>query len=66
MQASVVRRSIELGREMIGERLDSLRRVEYHLTAVFEHLDGGADADGQHEGDDENRDGAAQQRLGRQ
>ena len=51
---------------MIGECLDSLRRVEYHLTAVFEHLDGGADADRQHEGDDENRDGTAQQRLGRQ
>ena len=33
-------------------------RVEDHLTPMFEHLDGGADTDGQHEGDDENRHGA--------
>ena len=36
------------------------------LAAMFENLNRGADADRQHEGDDENRNGAPQQRLGGQ
>ncbi len=51
---------------MIGERLDGHRRIEHDLAAMFEHLHRGADADRHHEGDDENGNGAAQQRLGGQ
>ncbi len=63
---AVTRGAIELGGEMIGERLDHPHLVDDGLPALFEHLHGGADADRQHEGDDENRNGAAQQRLGAQ
>jgi len=63
---AVMRRAVEHRGVMIGQRRDGLGGVEHHLTAMFEHLHRGADADGHHEGDDEHGNGAPQQRLGRQ
>ena len=58
--------AIERCGEMIGQRLDGADGIENDLAAMFEHLHRGADADRQHEGDDQNRNGAPQQRLGGQ
>ena len=55
---AVAQRAIEHRGEMIRQRLDGSGGVEHDLTAVFEHLHRGADADRHHEGDDENRNGA--------
>ena len=52
--------------QVIGERFDRLRRVEHGLAAMIENLHRRPDADRQHEGNDENRNSAAQQRLGRE
>ena len=49
---------------MIGQRFAGANGIENDLAAMFEHLHRGADADRQHEGDDENRNGAAEHRLG--
>ena len=49
---------------MIGQRLAGANGIDNDLAAMFEHLHRGADADRQHEGDDENRNGAAEHRLG--
>ena len=62
--ADVSRRTIKLEREIVGQRLDRLPRFDGGLAALLEHLNGGADADRDQKGDDENRDGAPQQRLG--
>ena len=64
MQRPFAGRAVQFGGKMIGERFDRLRCVEYRLAAMFENLHRGADADREHERDDENRNGAAQQRLG--
>ena len=53
--------------ELVGERFDVVCVASaMRLAALVEHLHDRADADGEQEGDDENRDGAAQQRLGGQ
>ena len=59
-----LRRAIERGGKMVRQRLGGSRCVVHRLAAVLVHLHGGADADRQHEGDDENRNGATQHRLG--
>ncbi len=59
-------RNVECERQLIGERLDASHRVSDDLLAVLEHLHGGADADGEHEGDNEHWNGAPQERLGAQ
>jgi hypothetical protein len=64
VQRSFAGRTIEFGGEMIGERFDRLRRVGHCLAAMIENLHRGADADREHECDDQDRNGAAQQRLG--
>ena len=63
MGFAVPRRMVERGGEMIGERCNDLLGVGHHLSALFEHLDAGADADRHHESDDENRNRAAQDWL---
>ena len=55
--------TVERHRHFVGECFDGLARVEHGLTALLEHLYHGTDADGDEEGYDENRNGAAQQRL---
>ena len=57
---------VERDGEFVGERLHDLAGVDDDLAALFEHLHDGADANRYQKGDDENRDGAAQQRLGAQ
>ena len=56
-------RAVEAGGRSLGERIEDSHHVGEGLAAVIEHLDDRADADRQQEGDDENRDSAAQQRL---
>ena len=58
--------AVEIDGEVIGERLDPLPCGEDDLPALLEDLHQRADADGDEEGDDENRNGAAQKRLGAQ
>ena len=50
----------------IGDRVERDDHVVERLPAVVEHLHHGADANGGEKGDDQHRNGAAQQRLGGQ
>ena len=50
----------------IRDRIEREDHVVDGLSAVVEDLDGGADANGGEKRDDEDRNGAAQQRLGGQ
>jgi hypothetical protein len=61
---AVTRYAIERRGEMIGERFAGTDRVDDDLAAMFEHLHCSADADRQHECDDEDGYRAAQQRFG--
>jgi hypothetical protein len=63
-RSAVARRAIQRCGKMIGQRLAGANAIENNLAAMFEHLHRGTDADRQHEGDDENRNGAPQHRLG--
>ena len=65
MGAPVAVGVIEGRGKVIGQGLDGRCRLGHDLTAVVKHLYRGADTDRQHEGDDENGNGAAQQRFGR-
>ncbi len=57
-------RMIKLKREIIGKRLDRLPRFSGSLASLLKHLNSRADTDRDQKGDDENRNGAPQQRLG--
>ena len=62
--ARVAPRAVERQSELVAQRLDRLPGADDDLAALFEHLHHRADADGGKKSDDENRNGAAQQRFG--
>jgi hypothetical protein len=63
MRAAIAAATLKKRGEVIGHRCNALLGLEYRLPSMFENLNGGADAHRHHEGDDENRNGAAQERL---
>jgi hypothetical protein len=65
-RAGIAPRAVERQSELVAQCLDRLPRADDGLAALFEHLHHRADADGNEKSDDENRNGAAQQRLGAQ
>jgi hypothetical protein len=62
----VTLRHLQLRRGEIGGGSEQRRVGRQRLAALVEHLHAGADADGDEEREDQHRNGAAQQRLGRQ
>ena len=66
MRAAIAAPTLKKRGEVIGYRCNPLFGLEYRLPSMFENLNGSADAYRHHEGDDENRNGAAQERFGAQ
>ena len=66
MRSAIAAATLKKHGEVIRHRCNALLSVEYCLPPMFEDLNGGADAYRHHESNDENRNGAAQERLGAQ